>query len=304
MRALVTGGHGFVGRWLTAHLTACGDEVIAPPAGELDVTDAAAVRAAVAAAQPEAVYHLAGFAHVGESWQRPEDAFVVNALGTLHVLEGARLAGTDPRVLVVSSAEVYGSVTPDELPITESSPLRPVSPYAASKAAAELLAAQAHLGRGQPVLVARPFNHVGPGQLPTFVVPAFARRISRALAAGNSTLAVGNLSARRDLTDVRDVVRAYRLLIERGPAGGTFNVCTGVDVAIEALVQRMLDLAGADLRLVVDPALVRPADVPVLRGDASVLRAATGWEPEIALEQSLQEVLAEAMEAESANSSP
>jgi GDP-4-dehydro-6-deoxy-D-mannose reductase len=242
---------------------------------------------------------LAGFAHVGESWQRPVEAFTVNALGTLHVLEGARLVGTDPRVLIVSSAEVYGAVTPDELPLTEVSPLRPVSPYAASKAAAELLATQAHMGRQQAVVVVRPFNHVGPGQSPTFVVPAFARRIASAVRDGSGTLAVGNLSARRDLTDVRDVVRAYRLLMERGPAGGTFNVCTGVDVAIVDLVQRMLELAGADLQLVVDPELVRPADVPVLRGDATQLRAATGWEPEIPLEQSLKDVLAEAFNANS-----
>jgi GDP-4-dehydro-6-deoxy-D-mannose reductase len=196
-----------------------------------------------------------------------------------------------PRVLVVSSAEVYGRVQPGDLPLTEDAPLRPVSPYAASKAAAELLAVQAHLGHGLPVVRARPFNHVGPGQSPTFAVAAFAHRIVEARRTGASTLHVGNLTPRRDLTDVRDVVRAYRLLIERGVPGEVYNVCSGRDVAIEDVVRRLLELAGADLELEVDQSLLRPVDVPVLRGDGGRLHAATGWEPAIPLDETLRDVL-------------
>jgi GDP-4-dehydro-6-deoxy-D-mannose reductase len=293
MRAFVTGGHGFVGTWLLRHLAAAGDEVVAPHATEVDVLDGSAVAAAVAAARPDAVYHLAGFAHVGQSWERPDEVFAVNALGTLHVLEAARQAGDGMRVLVISSSEVYGRVTPDELPLEEDAPVRPVSPYAASKAAAEVLALQAFLGRSVSVVVARPFNHTGPGQPADFVVPAFAARIAQAVRTGDDVLRVGNLTPRRDITDVRDVVRAYRLLVEQGEPGRVYNVCSGQDVAIEDLVRRMCKLAGVpDLRLEVDPDLLRPADVPALRGDPGRLAAATGWRPEIPLDQTLADVLA------------
>ena len=292
MRAFVTGGHGFVGTWLRRHLLAAGDDVVAPGQG-FDVTDPVTLRPLMADARPDAVYHLAALAHVGRSWEEPEEFLRVNALGTLHVLEAARRCAPLPRVLLVSSAEVYGPVKPDEVPLRESAPLRPASPYAASKAAAELLGVQAHLGRGVPVIRARPFNHAGPGQDPTFVVPAMGRRIVDAQRSGETTLAVGNLSPRRDITDVRDVVRAYRLLVERGEPGEVYNVCSGRDVAIEDLVSRMLELAHADLEVKTDPALLRPADVPVLRGDPSRLRAATGWEPEVPLDETLVSVLEE-----------
>lgn len=293
MRALVTGGTGFVGRWLVAHLEQVGDEaVVAAP--DVDVTDAAGVAEAVRAARPEAVYHLAGLAHVGGSWERPQEYFRVNAGGTLNVLQAAAGVDPPPTVLLVSSAEVYGAVTPDRLPLGEDAPLRPVSPYAAGKAAAELLGVQAHLGQGVPVVRARPFNHAGPGQAPTFVVPALARRIVAAQRDGTRALPVGNLSPRRDLLDVRDVVRAYRLLVVSGQAGEVYNVCSGRDVAVEELVGRLLALAGADLDVVADPALVRPVDVPVLRGDPSRLRQATAWAPAVSLDDTLAAVLDEA----------
>jgi len=171
MRALVTGGSGFVGSWLRAHLEDMGDEVISP-GDELDVTDPVTVEGALTDARPDAVYHLAGLAHVGHSWEDPVAFFETNAVGTLHVLEVARRCRPVPRVLVVSSAEVYGAVQPDQLPLVEEAPLRPVSPYAVSKAAAEMVGLQAHLGWGVPMIRARPFNHVGPGQSPTFAVPA------------------------------------------------------------------------------------------------------------------------------------
>ena len=293
MRALVTGGSGFVGPWLQAHLTEAGDEVVSV-GQEVDVTDAGAVAAAVAEVRPEAIYHLAGLAHVGRSWDDPAEYFLVNATGTLHVMEAARALAMAPRVLVVSSAEVYGVVRAEQLPVGEDEPLRPVSPYAASKAAAELVALQAHLGWKLPVVRARPFNHAGPGQSTTFAVPAFARRIAAAVRAGAGVLRVGNLSAARDLLDVRDVVRAYRLLLEAGTPGEVYNVCSGRAVVMEDVVRRMLTLAGADLALEEDPDLLRPVDVPVLEGDATRLRQATGWAPAVSLDDTLRGVLDEA----------
>jgi GDP-4-dehydro-6-deoxy-D-mannose reductase len=292
VRSLVTGGKGFVGAWLTAHLSELGDEVVAID-HETDVTDAQAVRAAVLDAAPEALYHLAARTHVGQSWSEPSVVFEVNALGTLHVLEAARACTPMPRVLIVSSAEVYGMVEESVLPLGEEAPLAPVTPYAASKVAAEFLGVQAHLAHGLPVVRVRPFNHVGPGQSTGFVVPSFAERIVEAKRRGVRSLPVGNMAARRDLTDVRDVVRAYRLLVERAPAGEVFNVCSGRAVSVEAVAHRMLELADVELDLVTDPALARPVDVPVMCGDPARLEAATGWRPEIDLDDTLADVLAE-----------
>ncbi|MGQ0519839.1 MAG: GDP-mannose 4,6-dehydratase [Actinomycetota bacterium] len=296
MRALVTGGSGFVGPWLRDHLVAAGDEVVAVGA-EVDVTDAGAVAAVMDEVRPQVVYHLAGLAHVGRSWDEPAEYFRVNGAGTLHVMEAARGLAAPPRVLVVSSAEVYGAVRPSQLPVGEDEPLRPVSPYAASKAAAELVALQAALGWGLAVVRARPFNHTGAGQSTTFAVPAFARRIAEAVRDGTGVLSVGNLSAARDLLDVRDVVRAYRLLALGGTPGEVYNVCSGRAVVMEDVVRRLLRLCGTDLDLVTNPDLFRPVDVPVLEGDPARLRAATGWRPEVPLDTTLAGVLDEAFTA-------
>jgi GDP-4-dehydro-6-deoxy-D-mannose reductase len=291
MRAFVTGGAGFVGRHLANHLEAMGDQVTSVDQ-EVDVADPAAIAAAVAKARPDAIYHLAALSNVGESWEFPAEVLRVNVLGTAGVLAAARALPEPPVALVISSAEVYGSVTPEELPIDESAPVRPVSPYAASKAAAEQLALQAWRGYGQSVIVVRPFNHVGPGQAPNFAVAALAKRIVEAQRAGSSTVAVGSLSARRDFTDVRDVVRAYRSLVVDGIAGETYNVCSGTDVAVGDVAQRLCELAGADVELVADPALVRAVDLPVLRGNATRLFETTGWQPEIPFDATLADVLA------------
>ncbi|HVX21544.1 MAG TPA: GDP-mannose 4,6-dehydratase [Acidimicrobiales bacterium] len=290
MRALITGGRGFVGNWLAAHLRDRGDDVVAIDL-ETDVADQAALDPVVAAAAPDAIYHLAARTHVGESWQQPAEVLRVNVLGTAAVLAAARQLPTAPTVLVVSSAEVYGVVTPGDLPLTEDSPVAPATPYAASKAAAEQVALQAWRGYGQPVLVVRPFNHVGPGQAPTFAVSALARRIVDARRTGATEMAVGTLTTRRDFTDVRDVVQGYRLLVQRGVPGTVYNVCSGQDIPISDIAARLLALAGADIRLVTDPDLVRPVDVPVLRGDPSRLEAATGWKPAIPLDDTLRDVL-------------
>src|ERR1700722_8205862 len=282
MRALITGGKGFVGQWLAAHLKDCGDEVVVVDV-ETDVADGGALRKVVTDAAAEAIYHLAALTHVGESWDNPSEVLRVNVIGTAELLAAARSLARAPTVLVVSSAEVYGVVTPEQLPLGETSPAAPATPYAASKLAAEAVALQAWRGYRQPVIVVRPFNHIGPGQSPNFAVPALAKRIVEARKAGNRSLRVGTLTTRRDFTDVRDVVVAYRLLIAHGVPGTIYNVCSGRDVAISEVVDELLALARAELELVIDPALVRPVDVPVLRGDAGLLHATTGWSPSIPL---------------------
>jgi GDP-4-dehydro-6-deoxy-D-mannose reductase len=281
-----------VGQWLADYLRDLGDQVFVIDQ-EVDVTNPTALLAAVSEAAPDAIYHLAALTHVGQSWAEPLRVLEVNVIGTGALLAAARECGTDPRILVTSSAEVYGAVTdPSLLPLRETSPTAPLTPYAASKLAAEALVSQAYLGHGQRVITVRPFNHIGPGQSPNFAVPALAKRIVEAERTNAPTIPVGNLSARRDFTDVRDVVRAYRLLIESGEDGAVYNVCSGHDVSIEEIADGLLTLAGTRLEFEIDPALVRPVEVPVLRGDRSRLSAATGWKPEIELHQTLGDVLA------------
>ncbi|MDA8291984.1 MAG: GDP-mannose 4,6-dehydratase [Actinomycetota bacterium] len=287
MRAYLTGASGFVGRWLREHLERSGDSVGALGEG-VDLRDATAVREAVRAAEPDVVYHLAALTHVGQSWDRPEETVEVNVLGTLHLLEAARGVQRPPRVLLVSSAEVYGSG--DGAALDEDASLAPVTPYAASKIAAEFLGVQEFLGRGLPVVRARPFNHVGPGQADSFAVSALARRVVAAERAGGE-VRVGNLEARRDFTDVRDVVRAYRMLALSGEPGEVYNVCSGTAVRIGEILERLVGLARTTVTPVVDPSLVRPVDVPVLRGDATRLRERTGWVPAVGLDTTLSDVL-------------
>jgi GDP-4-dehydro-6-deoxy-D-mannose reductase len=292
MRALVTGGDGFVGRHLAAHLTASGDQVAIFDLPH-DVTSTDDVAAALAAHRPDVIYHLAALSHVGTSWDDPSRVLHVNVLGTAAVLAAARREAPDARVLVVSSAEVYGTVQPEDLPLTEASPVRPASPYAASKAAAEAVALQAARGFAQQVIVARPFNHVGPGQAPTFFVPAMVTRLLEASRDGRTTVPVGTLTTRRDFTDVRDVVRAYRLLAERGQSGEVYNLATGTDRTMQSIADALVAAIDPSITLAADPSLVRPADVPVLRGDASALVAATGWSPTVPWEQTLADIIDE-----------
>lgn len=292
VRSLITGGRGFVGHWLAAHLRQHGDDVVIIDR-EVDVTDPVPLLAALVSAAPDAVYHLAALTHVGKSWDEPLQVLQANVIGTAVLLAAARECGSDPRVLVISSAEVYGAVTdPSRLPLRESSPTAPLTPYAASKLAAEALVQQAFLGYGQHAITVRPFNHIGPGQTPNFAVSALAKRIVDAERRGEGSIPVGNLSARRDFTDVRDVVRAYRMLIDSGEPGGIYNVCSGRDVEIKEIADALLALAGTSLVFETDPDLVRPVDVPVLRGDPSRLQGATGWKPEISMDDTLSDVLA------------
>jgi len=290
----VTGAAGFVGRHLTAHLAACGDDVVGTDRSEggPDLLDPAGLARLVAEVDPEVVFHLAGQADVGGSWEAPADTLRVNAEGTLHLLEAVR-STSGARVVTVTSADVYGVVRPEDLPLDETAPLRPVSPYAASKAAADLLALQAYLGHGMDVVRARSFNHLGPGQDDRFVCSALAARIAAAEAGLGDEVRVGNLAARRDFTDVRDVVRAYRCLAIDGRSGAAYNVCTGTSVAVGEIAERLVGLANRPLRLVDDPALHRPVDVPDLRGDPTLLRLVTGWKPEVALDDTLADLLAD-----------
>ncbi len=317
MRAAVTGSSGFVGTHLVPFLRSRGDDVVTidrTGTPSVDVTDAAEVREVLSAARPDAVYHLAALSHIGRSWDAPETVFRVNALGALNVLRACSDAGVD-RVLVAGSADVYGAVGPEDLPLTEESPIRPVTPYGASKAAADVLALQAFLGDGLGTLRVRAFNHTGPGQSASMLVPALAQRIADAERDESNKVGVGRVDVQRiadaerdegnkvsvgrvdvvrDLSDVRDVVRAYRLLVEHGTPGEAYNVCSGHGVSVREVADTMLATSDAPLELVVDPDLVRPVDVPRLVGDPARLRAATGWEPEIPLDETLRDVLAAA----------
>ena len=301
MKALVTGAAGFVGQHLCAHLRDAGDTVIGVDRADgPDLLDGPAVTRLLADVSPDVVYHLGGWSDVGASWTSPVECFQSNALGTLNLLQ-ACVANGQPRVLAVSSADIYGKVSAADLPITESAPFRPVTPYAASKVAADQLALQAWLGYGLEIIRVRAFNHLGPGQSLNFVAPAIADRIAQNERDGGDIVPVGNLTPRRDVTDVRDVVRAYRLLMLHGAAGEAYNVCTGRDLTIGELAEKLVGLARHDMALEADPALQRPVETPVLCGDPAKLHEATGWAPEIALETTLRDILDERRSAKAAS---
>ena len=305
MRALITGAGGFVGPHLADHLHRAGDEVSpVDVAGGPDLRDPKGWIEVVGDVEPEVIYHLAGLSDVGASWEDPHRTFEINLLGTVAVLEAARLAGTR-RVVVISSAEVYGVTEPGDQPIGEDRPLRPRSPYGASKQAGEDVALHYHRAHGLETVVARPFNHIGPGQSPRFVAAAFADQIARAERAdGPVPLRHGDLTPERDLTDVRDVVRAYRLLADAGRPGEVYNVCSGRSTSIAALLERLVSLSGAAVEPEPDPARFRPVEVPVQRGSFARLEAATGWRPTIDLTTSLADVLDDARRRVAADGAP
>lgn len=292
MKALVTGAAGFVGKHLVDHLDAEGDEVATTDrsSGGPDLLDPKGLTRLLSQHRPEVVFHLAGQADVAQSWSTPTDTLRINAEGTYHLLAAARSAEVS-RVVTVTSADIYGVVKPAELPLNEDAPLKPASPYAASKAMADLVAQQAHLGHGQDVIRARSFNHFGPGQGEAGVCSALAARIATCERAGANTIPVGNLEARRDFTDVRDVVRAYRLLALDGRPGAAYNVCTGHAVSIAEVLEILLSLALRPIKPIDDPDLHRPVDLPELRGDPTAICADTGWKPSIDLHNTLGEVL-------------
>jgi GDP-4-dehydro-6-deoxy-D-mannose reductase len=279
---LVTGAQGFVGHHL---LTQLGSD--ACPV-DVDVTDAKAVSRELAARAPRAVVHLAALSSVGASWEEAGETWRVNAVGTVNVLEAARAEAPECRVLVASTGEVYGRAR--RVPTPEDEPLEPLSPYAASKAAAEVACGQARRA-GLDVVVARAFQHEGPGRDERFAVGSWAAQIARAEEAGGGTVRVGDLSAKRDIIDVRDVCRAYELLLDPSVPMGTYNVAGGGIVEMREVLELLVGLAEAPIGVEADPARVRPADLPVVCGDASRLRDTTGWEPTIPLEQTLVDTL-------------
>jgi GDP-4-dehydro-6-deoxy-D-mannose reductase len=279
---LVTGADGFVG----SHVLAGLGERARPLEG--DVTDAQAMANAIGRGEPQAVVHLAAGSSVGASWGDPGDAWRVNALGTVNVLEAVRTLAPGARVLVVSTGEVYGRA--EEIPTTENAPVAPLSPYAASKAAAEVAAGQAQRA-GVDVIVARAFQHEGPGRDERFAVGSWSAQIIRAEEFGGGNLQVGDLTARRDITDVRDVVRAYEALLDPSVPAGTYNVASGRVVEMQEVLDILVGLAGCPIEVELDPERVRPVDLPVVSGDASRLRSATGWGPTISLEQTLADTL-------------
>lgn len=287
---VITGATGFVGAHLARRLRQ--DAKQASVEGwsrhAVDLLNADAVDAAVARARPSEVYHLAGSSHVGDSWQRPTEPLEIHVRGTHHLLNAVRRHAPDCRILVVSSGMVY---RPQSEPLTEDAPLGPTSPYALSKVAEEQLALHAAAHDGLQVIVARPFNHIGPGQSARFAPPNFAKQIADIEAGAPPTMAIGNLDTRRDFTDVRDVVNAYVAMMARGSIGHVYNVCSGVATPIRAILDDLLALSRVAVTLTTDPARLRPNDVPYLVGSAARLTADTGWTPAISLHQTLIDTL-------------
>jgi GDP-4-dehydro-6-deoxy-D-mannose reductase len=301
---LVTGAAGFVGGHLLEALAPLGLHVEAwtrpgipvpdTPAArsaewhDLELLDRAAVRAAVERLRPRTVFHLAGAAHVGDSWRHAAPTLETNVLGTHHLLEADRLSTRQARILIPGSATVY-KASPD--PLTEESEVAPASPYAVSKLAQEQLGLRA-AAEGQHVIVTRSFNHIGPRQAPSFAASSFARQLA-SIEAGRSepVIRVGNLSARRDLTDVRDTVRAYVLLASRGRPGLLYNVCSGRAVSMEAVLEQLRARTRAHVSVTSDPSLYRPVDAPLIVGSFARLGRDTGWEPVVPLDRTLDDLL-------------
>lgn len=302
-RVLVTGTNGFVGRHVTAVLA--GRQAVVLGIGieddarlkavqawkRADVTDFESLEVAFADLHPDAVIHLAGQASAGLSFHEPERTFRANTIGTWNVLEAARRRSPGARVLIVGSGEAYGP-QPTGSSVPESSPLRPVSPYAFSKAAADAIADTHGRIHGLDVVRTRSFSHAGPGQSERFALPSFAAQIAALERAGSGgVLRVGNLTVVRDILDVRDVAECYVRLLESGGRGQAYNVCSGVGVALDAVVSQLVALARVPVRIEIDADRVRPADVPYLVGDATRVREATAWRPRYSLPQTLRDVL-------------
>jgi GDP-4-dehydro-6-deoxy-D-mannose reductase len=259
---------------------------------DCDLCDAASVRSVLRAVQPERIFHLAAQSFVPFSWSAPAQCLTDNTLMQVHLFEEARALGLDPMIQIACSSEEYGFVHEHELPIRESNPLRPLSPYAVSKVSQDYLGYQYFKSYGTRAVRTRGFNHEGPRRGEVFVTSNFARQVAEIESGKREpVLKVGNLDAVRDFTDVRDMVRAYHLALERGEPGEVYNVCSGKGYSVRQVVEILEGLAARRFEVVPDPARMRPSDVPRLVGDFSKFKAATGWEPRIPFEQTMKDLL-------------
>ncbi|MBC8515109.1 GDP-mannose 4,6-dehydratase [bacterium] len=308
MRALITGITGFAGSHLAEYLLSRGDEVWGlcrrrSPRKHLtkvrqqlklvegDMRDQSSLFRVLRESQPDTIFHLAAQSFVPTSWRAPADTFETNVTGQSYLFEVVREMEIDPMIQIAGSSEEYGMVYPDETPIGELNPLRPLSPYAVSKVAQDLMAYQYHRSYGMRVVRTRAFNHTGPRRGPEFVASAFARQIVAIEKGAAPIIRVGNLEAERDFTDVRDVVQAYVASVECGEPGEVYNICSGSAVSIGTLLEMLLSLSKIKVTIEKDPALDRPSDVPLLLGDASKFKKASGWERVIPLEKTLLDLL-------------
>jgi GDP-4-dehydro-6-deoxy-D-mannose reductase len=309
-RVLVTGVTGFVGSHLVDYLLSRGDcEIVgimrwrSPTENivhfidrvtliECDLRDASSTRDALEAARPEWIFHLAAQSFVPTSWSAPTESLTTNILGQLNLFEAARHLGIKPGIQIACSSEEYGMVHADELPIRETNPLRPLSPYAVSKVGQDLLAYQYWMSWKLPVVRTRGFNHEGPRRGPVFVASDFAKQIAD-IEKGRRppVVRVGNLEAKRDFTDVRDMVKAYWLALEKGEPGEAYNICSGRAWSIQQVLDHLLSLTSAKIEVRHDPSRLRPSDVPILLGDNSKFVKATGWQPTIPFERTLGDML-------------
>lgn len=309
MRIFLTGVNGFAGSHLVDELLAEGHLIFGlvhhasghqpTPSHKNfkkiigDIVNLKSVNQAIQQAEPELIYHLAGQASPGRAWQDPASTIIINTAGTANILNSAVAYGR-PKVVVVTSSELYGSISSDALPVTEDLAANPTSPYGISKLAASLLVKAYHLRFELPAIEARPFNHIGPRQSLGFVVPDFASQVAAIkLGRQKPVLDVGNLMVERDFTDVRDVVRAYHLLGMNGTPGETYLVCSGKAISIKSLLDQLLILAEVNVSIRNDPERVRSVNSPKIVGSFRKLEKHTGWRPEIELKRSLTEVLNE-----------
>ncbi len=301
MRALVTGASGFVGRYLVERLRAQEYDVVAAGGPRdaathlpVDLADVESLHAAFDIAQPEIVFHLAAQAFVPRAIEAPQETYQTNVIGTTNVLAALRAwrerSGRNARLLFVSSAEVYGVQPEEAMPLDESRAPSPANPYAASKAAAEALVLGEVRTFGVDAVITRAFNHIGPGQNERFAVPAFAAQLAAIAGGGEPVMSVGNLDARRDFLDVRDVADAYIALARSGKSGEIYNVSSGTAISIREVLAELIRIAHVPVEVRQDSSRMRPSDVPLLYGRNDKLRSATGWAPSIPLRRTLQDV--------------
>jgi GDP-4-dehydro-6-deoxy-D-mannose reductase len=308
VRILITGAGGFVGRHLMRHLiqtqaslhgTIFAEHERAGLVAEaefhlVDLLDANAVKSLLEAVQPDAIYHLAGQSSPSKALHAVWRTLETNIRAQLNLLQSCLELGISPRILTISSGEIYcgGYLDPNTMPVNEDAPLRPSNPYALSKVTQDMMGLQYFLSHRLQIIRVRPFNHTGPGQLESFVAPDFALQIAK-IEAGlqEPKMMVGNLSGRRDFTDVRDVVRAYALLMEKGEAGEAYNVASNRAHSIQTLLDTLLSFTKTEITVQVDSARFRPVDLPLVQGDYSRLHALTGWQPVIPFETTLRDLL-------------